>query len=165
MPLRSPNAITDITLLGAFKTVLLGYPSLNTAIGINGNPVYLQHAGDMLSASIFPALLLKTGAQNYERSSRSTWMGQIDLVAEYYDRWDQRPDEFDDIFAALALDLERMKANIESNESLAQNNTAYAASCYRHVLTPYDPILRDEAGMKLVARYYTASFHLLPYDS
>jgi hypothetical protein len=163
MPLRTPNALTDIVVATALKNVLLGYPSTNTNAGINGYPVYVEREGDLLKGQ-FPAILISVGTQDYQRSSRATWMGQAEFTVDYYDRWDQRPDEFDVIFANLALDLERMKANVEDNEALAQNNTMYAVSAYKHVLSPYQGILRDEGGMKLVYRRYTVGFHLLPYD-
>ena len=166
MPLRAPNnPTTDVVLLQAVANILVGYPTPNTQAGLSSYPVYLQRYYDLIAGSAYPALLLSIGTQDYQRSSRSTWMGTAVVLVDYYARYDQATLELDDILATIAADLERMKGNIESNESLAQNNTAYTISAFRHVLSPYQGTLKQEGGLNLVTRRYSVSFHLLPYDS
>lgn len=165
MPLRNPNSpYVDSVVAGALGIVMAGYPSANTQVGINSYPIRYDAAYDTYKGA-FPAVLISVAAQHYQRASRSTWQGEVTFFTDYYDRWDQRPDELDTIRANIAADLERMKANVESNESLAQNNTAYAISAYKHELSPYEGYFREVNGMKLIYRRYTVSFFLLPYDS
>lgn len=171
MPLRSPNnPNTDLAVMNAFVPIALGYPSNNTQLATVGaspsgfGPIYVQREYDLFRG-LFPAALLSADSQDYSRAARAHWFGALTLHLDYYDRYDQRPDELDDIRAAIAADLERIKANIESNDALAQNNTAYTISSYRHSLSPYQGFMRDVNDMQLVYRRYTVSFNLLPYDS
>lgn len=165
MPLRTPNnPNTDAVTMNALIAILKGYPTANTAAGLNSFPFYVQRENDLLNGPM-PAILLWPGRQKYTRSGMRQWQGELTVDVDYYDDWTQRPDQLDDIRAAVAADLERMKANVESNESLAQNNTMYAISAHDHELSPYEGVTREEHGRKLIYRRYTVSFHLLPYDA
>ena len=164
MPLRSPNGYTDTVLLTAWKNILLGYPSVNTNAGINNYPVYILAEGDMLSADSFPALLLSVGVRRPQRNSRSTFVGTIDLICDYYDRWEEQTTTFDAIRAAIADDLALMAANIESNESLAQSNTIYAVGMNTYTISGYEGTIKEQGGSQLISRRLTVPYSLLPYD-
>src|SRR5579859_7413030 len=127
MPLRTPNnPYLDTIVLTALQAVLSGYPTANTHAGLQGYPFYIQRQADLISSiATFPAIVLSASTQNYARMSARTWGGTLSVTVDYYDRWDQQLAELDTIYATLAADLERMKANIEDNEQLAMNNTAY----------------------------------------
>lgn len=172
MPLRNPNnPNTDSVLAVAFIAIAVGYPSVNTVIGsvpadVNGKgPIFYNMAFEEMAFGSFPSALLTVGPQSYQRLSRSNWVGAVTLDLDYFNRWDRQSAQIDTIRASIATDLERIKANIESNESLQQNNTAYTISAYSHTLSPYKGEQLDMDGLTLVTRRYSCSFHILPYDS
>ena len=172
MPLRTPNDPNyGAPLLTDLGTILIGSPAINTVLGAvpasaatGKGPVYVQREYDLYRGN-FPALLLSAGPQTYSRSSRSTWQGTFTAYADYYDRWDEQGAEMDDIRVAIDLDLERMKANIESNESLQIGVSARTISMYQTMLSPYEGMIKAIAGMTYIYRRLTLSFHKLPYDS
>lgn len=168
MALRTANTPnTDIVVLNAIKAIIAPNTALaqNSSDGLGLSQIFVQREFDMLNAGIFPAVLLMAGAQTYQRQSRSTFDGTFTAILDYYDRWDQHPDEFDDIRTAIALDLERMKSNIESQDSLATNGIAIAISLLRETLSPYEGIFRDYNTIKLVYRRLTLTFNVLDYDT
>ena len=172
MPLRSPNnaANTDVQVMSSIKTVCLGIPP-NTALALNSTDgtglaqTYVQREYDMLNNGVFPAVLIQAGTQGFTRMSNATYAGQFTAVLDYYDRYDETNSEFDDIRAALALDLERMKSNLESNDSLAVGGAAHAVSLLKSTLSPYAGILRDYNGIKLVYRRLMLVYNTLDYDA
>lgn len=171
MPLRSPNnPTTDVVVMNAMVPILLGYPTNNThlatvpASSSGLGPVYVQTEYELFLGK-FPALLLTAGKQQFRRVSRSTFMGSLVVLCDYYDRWDQNPATLETVRANIAVDLERMKANIESNPTLAQNNTGYTLDNVQLELSDYSAIERTEQGKTYLYRRLTCHFVVLPYDS
>lgn len=180
MALRTANnPTTDVVILGVLASVMLndvttGLP--NTQIGLNqsllsaqrGKPVSLVFIQNKYQMSLgnFPAIHLSAGPQSYRKNSLRTYMGQMTAIIEYYDRWDQQPNTIDAVRAGIAPDLERIKANIEENDSLVYQGQANAISVPQMSLSPYKGEFDFQfEGKVLVYRTLTLSINILPYDA
>jgi len=160
------NPTTDVVVLGALRQVIV--PNTNLALisasGTGLENVYIQNKY-AISQGVFPAVHLYTGKQHYLRDSRSTYIGTMEAVVEYYDRWDSQPNTIDTVRAAIAADLERMKANVESNEQLTIGITSYTVGILKEMLSPYPGEFdRNFPGLHLVYRTFTITFNILPFD-
>lgn len=179
MPLRSPNnPTTDAVILNVLAQLLPNDPQTgqpNTVIGTNQIPLITQQDPTPLmyieskykmSLGQFPAVHLSSGGQKYAKNSRSSYVGQYVAIVEYYDRWDKQPNTIDQIRANIAADLERMKANIEDNDSLAYNSLAYATAIPSMTLSEYKGEIDEQfPGLTLVVRTLTLTINILPYDA
>ena len=182
MPLRPPNnPNTDATLLTALAPVVLGLygagglaQAANTQLAVasaaqGGDPtgadrVFVQQEYTMMAANRFPCVLLSAGQQSYVRQSRRTFDGQLVVNVDYYATWPESSNTYDTIRANVAADLERIKANIESNDSLTQNGVDYAISTARYTLSPYEGTLKQYGATIYVYRRLSVVFSILPYD-
>ena len=172
--LRNPNnPAPDSQVLAAFKVVVPGFPTPNTRIAAssvsqNGSEqIFIQSKFAMFQAGLFPAVLLSAAAQHYTRMSRATYDGALTVNIDYYDNWTTSGLTNDQTLAAIAADLERIKANIEDNDSLTAQtfgNSALVISIPSFSLSPYDGTIHTDAGSQWVWRRLTASLFLLPYD-
>ena len=172
MPLRSDNNNNDeVSLLTAIRLVALGYPTPNTALALNSvsgtgmEVAYIQREYDMISTGTFPALLLQAGAQGAGRMSQHTFAGQFTAILDLYNRYDAAATEFDAIRADLALDLNRMRSNIETNDSLATNGAALTVSLVKYTLSPYEGIMRNIGNLQFIYRRLILTFNTLDYDA
>lgn len=165
MPLRTANnPTTDQVVLSAIAQVAPGYPAANTALGLASGPVYVQQEYQMLATGQFPAVLIQAGAQGYSRMSQRTYNGQLTAILDYYDLWAETTRTFDQIRAAIAADLELMKSNLESNDSLTIGSQPLTVSMPHTTLSPYQGIFRTENGVQYIYRRLTCSFWLLDYS-
>jgi len=171
MPLRaSNNPNTDLTILTVLKAILPTNTQLAAAStsGTGSELIYIQSKYSMslgMTAAIPIAVNLSSGHQTYQRSSQRTYVGILDATVSYYSRWDDQDSTIDAIRANIALDLERMKSNAETNDSLEYNGTNYAISIPTISLSPYDAEYdRTFSGLTLVYRTMTLGINILPYD-
>lgn len=176
MPLRVPNNPNyAAALLQAVIPILLGNPSVNTALALNSedgtgkNQMYVR---DLLSLSqgAFPAVNLRTGPQTFQRNSHGSWNGLITCIAEYYDVWDESPLTLPQIRADISADLELMKANLENADSLGLVGVAgsqRAVSVGRVALGDDKGIIdRDSVpGRVTVYNLLQWEVNILPYDA
>lgn len=169
--LRGPNnPIVDTAILTAVKTVAVGYPTPNTQLAIvsasqtGAEQVYVQAEFTMFQNGVFPALLLSSGQQAYTRASQRNYDGTLQAYADYYDVWAETTRTLDQIRADVATDLERIKANIESNDSLTIGNTALTISAPRMSLSPYEGMFKTYGSVTYIWRRLAMSFLILPYD-
>jgi hypothetical protein len=139
MALRNPNnPTTDTVILGALSQVLIGSPP-NTRLSVvdpsggGANQVVIQKRGKLLEAGlIFPLVHLSSGVQSYIRVYGMGYEGSLEGILEYYDVWEpQSANSIDDVRANIAADLERVKANIEDNDSLTVAQVYHAMSTTR----------------------------------
>ena len=176
MPLRSPNILgDDLTLIQAMRVVLVGYPTPNTQLAAGSadgtglsatdNRVYIRDKA-ALAAGSFPAVNLRAGTQHRRRNSRSTYTGTITLIADYYDRWTTTPETQAQVRANIALDLERMAANLESNDTLTLGASLYVVTLEDLSLSDDNGIFDDQLlqGERAIYRSLTAIYCVLPYD-
>lgn len=169
---RTPNIpATARILLGAVRTVTLGYPTPNIALALNSasgtglEQTYIQDKFS-LSQGVFPAVNYRMGPQSRKRNSRSTYVNIATVVAEYYNRWTLNPQLQTQIRAGIFDDLELMAANLESNDSLTIGTTSYVISMQDLSLSEDNGIFDDELlqGERAIYSTLTAVFAVLPYD-
>lgn len=167
-------------VLNALKVILPGYDKVNNVAAPNTQlaavstsqtgleQIFIQNRYAMtLPTVVFPACHLEAGGQHYERNSQLSYHGLLSVELEYYDRWDLQAATIDTVRASIAADLERLKSNIESNESLAQGGIAYTVSIPHISLSPYMGSEVDDLipGMTFIMRSMSMHINLLPYDA
>lgn len=170
--LRNPNnPTTDTKVLAALAQIVPGYPTPNTQLAIasasqtGAELVYVQTEFAMWQTALFPAVLLSSGPQGYTRKSWRSYDGVLQAFVDYYDVWEQTTRTFDQIRADIAADLERIKANVESNDSLTIGGAAMTVSAPKMSLSPYEGnFFRNEAGREFIYRRLAINFLLLDFD-
>jgi hypothetical protein len=186
--LRTPNnPYTDDVILGILRSVMhnnaAGVPCTYIAQIDPGNPnaspplaantglslTYIDNKYQMalgMNAQIPYAVHLSSDKQPYEKCGARTYEGGLTAIVEYCGRWDENPASIDNIRKTIAQDLERIKANIEDNDSLQFGNAATAISVTKFQLSPYKGTLNAEyPGLILVERILTLGINILPYDA
>lgn len=176
--LRQPNNPTpDLVLLNALVVILNTdtQGNYNTQLaqssqsGTGKELMFVQNKYKM-SLSLTPAspyaVHLSSGKQSYHYAGGPRWRGGMyEALVQYYARWDTQPSSIDAIRAYLAADLERMKANIERNDSLASGGVAYAVSVPTIGLSDYKGQFDETfSGLTLIYRTMTLTIDILPYD-
>jgi hypothetical protein len=177
--LREPNnPYTDKNILNILAQLLPNDPVTlqpNTQVGLNQaplitsnnpHPLFYVESKYAVGQGQFPAVHLEAGEQKYSKNSRSTYTGELVAIIGYYDRWDKQQNTIDQIRSNIAADLERMKANLEDNDSLAYNGLAYATSISPISLSaPKGEFDEQFPGITLVFRTMTLTINILPYDA
>ncbi|GAC1471385.1 MAG: hypothetical protein PVSMB5_19970 [Ktedonobacteraceae bacterium] len=176
--LRQPNnPYTDEVILGILRNVIhnnaAGQPCTYLAqISASQTGLELTFIDNKyqmilgMNAQIPYALHLSSDKQPYEKCGARTYEGGLTAIVEYCGRWDENPASIDNIRRVIAADLERIKANIEDNDSLQFGNAAVAISVTRFQLSPYKGTLNAEyPGLILVERILTLGINILPYDA
>jgi hypothetical protein len=184
--LRSPNNPNwDYAIMQAARQVCVGYPNPNTSLGQSGyERVFIRSEVQMFDSGLSPAILLHAGRQQTKRSSQRTYNGMLDIYLDYYQRWNQASKTFDQIRADAASDLELMKSNLETNDSLTIGPNPNAESMPQAELDDdrgrfvvYNsqnqfaqqiggPVVLDSANLMLyMYRRLTCHFNLLDYDA
>ncbi len=167
MPLRSPNTpIPATVLLGAIRAIIPANTALTQVTGDTTglSQVYIRQRYQM-SLGAFPAVNLSTGVQQFSIVSKSSYEGGVVVLIDYYQRWDQTPQQLDTIIASMDADMERIKANLEDNPTLAQNGQAYAVSIPKFSLSADKGEEDNTFGFILLKRTLMATILTLPYDT
>lgn len=172
---RDPNNpnVAEV-IMQAMKTIMLGYPTPNTNLGAlsvaggtssdGSDRVFIQR-DYLVGQGPWPCVVIKSMPQTFTRNSIRTFDGQAGFTVDYFDRWDQTSELIDDVRDRISLDIERLKANLESNESLAYSGNAYAVGIPKITLSGYDGELSSQfPGLSLVYRRMSVTMMLLPYD-
>lgn len=183
--LRTPNNnYTDEVILGILRNIMhnnaSGAPCTYLASIDPGNPnaspplapqtglslTWIQNKYQMaltMNAQVPYAVHLSSGKQAYEKHG-FLYEGGLTAIIEYCGRWDENPASIDNIRKTIAADLERIKANIEDNDSLQFGNAATAISIIKFGLSDYKGTLNaDFQGLILVERILTLGINILPY--
>lgn len=185
---QANNPNVDNVILATLRSVmhlnLAGQPCTYLASIDPGNPnatpplpaqtglslTYIQNKYQMalgMTLAVPYAVHLSSGKQSYSKDGCGlrTYDGQMMAIIEYCGRWDNQPSSIDTIRATIAADLERIKANLESNDSLQYGGAAYAISVPSMQLSDYKGTLNgDYPGLTLVERTLTVLVNVLPYD-
>src|SRR5882762_9372574 len=90
----------------------------------------------------------------------------VPIAVGYYSRWDDRNETIDAIWDDLDTDIERMCANVESNDDTEYQGTNHTISLDKISLSSYED-QKDETfvGLTLVKRVMTLTYTVLPYGS
>lgn len=170
---RTPNIPSaGNILLDAVRNVALGYPVVNTALAINspsGTGQDVSYLQDKYSLSIgaFPAMNVRYGPQKRVRESRSSYISTTTVILDLYDRWTANSQLQTTIRKNLFDDLERMAANLESNDSLTTGGQPYVVSIADLDLGDDQGIIDHDLlqGEGAIFVTLTVTFNVLPYDA
>lgn len=177
MALRTPNNPYPMALLlsvlgsclNQFQGVYNTYLASISPDGTGAVLTFVQNKFKMsqaMTAAQPYALHLSGGSQrfSYNGGPRNR-DGQVSAIVEFCARWDTQPSSVDAIRATLDADIERMKANIESNDSLELNSMAHIVSIPAIALNDYKGEYDTQfPGLTLIQRVMTLGIQVLPYD-
>lgn len=165
--MANPN--TDRVLMGAIQQVGLG----GTQLSAMGGTVVINDAYTLASGVtpqgvpvVYPALLLTVGTQKHTVVTYAGYDGVTQILATYYDRWDQQPNTIDTIRTNIDADCQIIMTNIQHNSSLVVGNVSHAVSIPTIELSPYEGEIewKQVPGLVLVKRILTFFVNILPYD-
>lgn len=179
LTLRQPNnPFTASVILGIVRSIInldvAGQPCTYLAQISQSQTglelVYVQNKYKMamsMTAALPYAVHLSAGPQRFMKAGGPrAYDGAITVILEYCGRWDEQAASIDSIRATEDADIERMKANLESNDDIIYGGTGYAIATPQIALSPYKGSLNtDIPGLTLVERVLTAQVNILPYDA
>jgi hypothetical protein len=130
---------------------------------------YVQNKYKMVLAmsAAFPyALHIESGRSHFiKEGGPKVYIGTLEIIFTYCGRWDDQASSIDAIWQTMDDDLERLKANLESNDSVQYGNAAFTVSVPSIGVDPYRGSLNTEyPGLTLVERKFTAMAGIAPYD-
>lgn len=165
--LRSANnPVTSAILLSAVRGVITpGTALCNVTADTTGlSQVYIRSRYAM-SQGAFPAVNLTTGVQKFMRSSQRAYEGSVIVNVTYFNEWDQNNVQTqDEIVQAMEADLERIRANLESTESMPSTTGQYIAVSIPALSVSPDKGEFDQTfGKILIYRTLMASIVIQPY--
>src|SRR5882762_1808139 len=171
MPLRTANnSNTDIAIMTLIKPIMLPNTQLaaSSQSGTGSELCFIQKKYKMYLTlkqdTPIIATNLSSGQQTYLLEAQRSYSGSIDINVEYYSKWSGLFEDLDTIYAGIAADLERMKANIEENDAIEYGGANHTISIEKIVLSPYDGMLDDALpGLSLIKRIMTITYNVLPY--
>jgi hypothetical protein len=157
------NPTTDLVIMTNMKVIIPGYPAQN-AVLLPAN-IFIQNSDALqLPTTSFPAMNLKSGKQQYKRIGEE-WAGTLETIGTYYDRWDTQSITFDVIWAGICADLERVAANLQSNDSLTNSGAFYTVSMAEMTFSDYAKEVDNATvpGLTLVKRDLVCVWNVLPF--
>lgn len=119
-----------------------------------------------LTAALPYALHLEVGRSHYMKDGGPrSYIGTMEAIFTYCARWDDQASNIDAIWQTMDADLERLKANLESNDDIQYNNAAFSVSVPSIAVGPYRGSENSNyPGLTLIERQMTAVVQILPYD-
>lgn len=174
--LRNPsNPNTDVIILNTIANVIhknaagsyCTYLAQISTSQTGAELTYIQNRYKMalgMTPALPYALHLSSGKQRYAKNSTFEWLGQLEVLAEYVARWDEQASSIDTIRSTIAADLERLKANLETNDALVYQGADFTISVPTMQLSDYKGTLDGTfPGLTLVERTLSFQVNILPY--
>jgi hypothetical protein len=98
--------------------------------------------------------------------AQSAYGAIVPIAVGYYSRWDDRNETIDAIWDDLDTDIERMAANVESNDDTEYGGTNHTISLEKIAFSSYED-QKDETfvGLTLIKRVMTLTYNVLPYGT
>lgn len=173
--LRQPNDSNAVdVLLNILQQIINVDPitglgnTIIAQLSVSGTGVertYIENKAAMTLGD-FPSLLLTTGPQKTKLAGKNQYETEHTVNAIYYNRWDRSPATIDAIHTAMRQDLERMKANLETNQGLVYQGAYHAVSLPTIEIGGYDEELDDKLpSITLVKCPMVLTINSLPYDA
>ena len=130
---------------------------------------YVQNKYKMvlaMSAAQPYALHIESGRSHFlKEGGPKVYTGTLEVIFTYCGRWDDQASSIDAIWQTMDDDLERLKANLESNDDVQYGNAAFTVSVPSIAVGPYRGSENSNyPGLTLVERVMTAVINILPYD-
>jgi hypothetical protein len=131
--------------------------------------IYIQAKYKMalnMTDAIPIAVNMSSGQQERSNEAQRAYSGIIPIEVGYYSRWDDRNDTIDAIWDGLDVDIERMAANVESNDDTEYGGTNHTISLEKIAFSSYED-QKDETfvGLTLIKRVMTLTYNVLPYGT
>lgn len=170
MTLRTPNnPNTSIVVMQTLRSLLPVDTKLaETSVSGNGRElIYIQEKYKMaLGMTTIPiAVNMYTSSQERYRDALRAYSGLTTIEVCYYTRIDSQDVDFDALWAAMDTDIERMAANVESNDTTEYAGANHTLSLERLTIAPYEPELDTSIpNFTLLKRDMSLTFSLLPYS-
>jgi hypothetical protein len=188
MPLRGTNnPYPPATILAAIRNIIhlnvLGQPCTYLASIDPGDPsasppiaagtglslTYIHNKFEMalrMRAAVPYALHLEVGRSRYTKGGGPrVYTGTMEAIFTYCARWDDQASSIDAIWKTMDDDLERLKSNLESNDSVQYGNAAFVVSVPSIAVGPYRGSENSNyPGLTLVERQMSAIVNILPFD-
>jgi hypothetical protein len=136
-----------------------------SASGTGVERVFIEDKASLV-LSDFPNLLLETGEQVTNLAGKNQYEAQVPVIVTYYDRWDRNPSTIDALHIAMRQDLERMKANLETNQGLVYQGSYHSMAIPTIKIGAYSEELDNTMPtVTLVKCPMTITVNSLPYDA
>ena len=169
MPLSVPSnpSIALAVLVAVQATIVPGTQlAAGSSDGTGLTQVYLNDKS-ALSRGSFPAVNIASGKEISKHQSRSTYVGTLEVVISYYDRWDARIVTLDGVYQSISSDMLRMYSNLEDNDTLLYQNSETVQTISSYTLSKYYEDEIDHTTVPayvLVRRTLTIQCVIPPYD-
>jgi hypothetical protein len=169
MTLReSNNPNNEIAIMETLKTILPVDTQLAEYVpnGTGEDLIFIQQKYLMFKSlsQVAPlAVLISSGEQIHVRRGQSTFDGNLNIIVGYYRRWDNSEETIDDLWRDIGIDLERMKSNVQDNDSTSYQGENNTLSVAKIGMSPYEGQTQDYAGMTVAVRQMMIVYNLLPY--
>ena len=171
MPLRSANnSNTDLAIMTLLKPIILPNTQLvaSSQSGTGSELCFIQEKYKMYLTlkqdTPTLAVNMSSGTQEYSLEAQRAYTGLVAIDISYYSKWSGQAEDLDALYANIASDLERMKANAEAQDAIEYGGTNHTIGLAKIVLSPYDGQLDDALpGLSLIKRVLTLSYNILPY--
>lgn len=170
MPIRNPNnPNTSKVIMGILKNILPVDTQL-AATSISGTGIELCYVHQKYKMAlnmidgISIAVNMSSGNQERILEAYRAYGGQTTIEVAYYSKWDTTIQDIDALWATMDDDLERMSANVESNNVTEYYGTNHTISLQKITLDPYEGQLDTSLPqITLVKRCMKLAYSILPY--
>jgi hypothetical protein len=170
MPIRDPNnPNTSKVIMGILKNILPANTQL-AATSISGTGielVYVQQKYKMalnMIDGITIAVNMSSGNQERTHEAQRAYAGLTTIEVSYYSKWDTQVQDIDALWASMDDDLERMAANVESNDTTEYSGTNHTISLQKITFDPYEGTFDVSLPqITLIKRCMKLVYSILPY--
>lgn len=171
MPRTPNNPNTSQVIMIILKNII----SVNTYLaqistsGTGVELVYAQQKYKMalgMTDAIPYAVNMSSGSQERVIEGERAYSGTTDIEVAYYSKWNNNISDIDAIWATMDDDLERIAANIESNDATDYGGTNHTLGLAKIAFDPYEGTLDVTFPQAvLIKRALKLTYNILPYGS
>jgi len=170
MPIRDPNnPNTSKIIMGILKNILPVNTQLaaTSTSGTGIEIVYVQQKYKMvlgMADGVTVAVNMSSGNQERTCEAYRAYAGVTIIEVGYYSKWDTQIQDIDALWASLDDDLERMAANVESNDATEYGGTNHTISLQKITFDPYEGQFDVSfPQITLIKRCMKLIYNVLPY--
>ena len=171
MPIRDPNnPNTSKVIMGILKNILPADTQL-AAASTSGTGIELCYvqtkykmALGMMDDMFTIAVNMSSGNQERTLEAQRAYAGQTIIEVAYYSKWDTQVQDIDALWASLDDDLERMAANVESNNVTEYYGINHTINLQKITFEPYEGTFDISLPqITLIKRCMKLTYAILPY--
>lgn len=169
--LRTPNnPNTSKVIMSILKNILPLDTQLaaSSTSGTGVELVYVQQKYKMslnMIDSVPIAVNMSAGNQDRYDEAQRAFAGVTTIEVAYYSKWDTQVKDIDALWTAMDDDLERMAANVESNNATEYNGTNHTIGLQKITFDPYEGVFDTSiVQITLIKRCMKLVYNVLPYS-